>query len=905
MTTAALSTPKEYAYYYRDVLGFSIVVLKTEPARKRKEPAVLSLDRYLKRKPTDEEIEQWFTINPNYNLGIPMGQVSQAIAFDVDGQNGVKRMESKIPEMSSNLREALANTMKTRTGNGGEHIIFKIEGDIEHITKKIVWSDGQPHSQILMLANDNYVVAAPSQHPNGERYEWNGKTPSTIALQELNEFVRLISSQGTTVQSRPQTEISKQVEDVPPQVRTLTSEQMDQMLLWIKPYYIPGDRDWIIFYLSGMMRKDAGFSLETARTFIKLLCTESTYSDEDVDKSLTVVDNTYRKPLNELNGKSGLHDLLVKSHEGSYSNEEYLARADAYSRICQVINGEPTTTPETTDDNKNKNDNKDKSSFNETEMLIKEKVDEDQNTKIISYLSVEVMKRVAIKTLFDTQQILYYDTGRNKHFRFGGDSIIDAEIEKIVKEIGAPYTIRSYIKGEVQKCIADNTLVHRDEFDADPYSINLENCLLDIIELKEIEHSPEHLTMMSKFPIAYDPTIADCPRIEKFLAEVIQDPYKLKEVLKFWAYVLIKDCRYEKALMLLGGGSNGKSVLIKLFEAAVGKDNCCHLSLHELEEDRFGRARLFGKTLNTYADNKSQRLKETGNLKTAISGDSIEGQEKFKPRFTFRNRAKIIVSTNNPPETEDKTHAFYRRWLVVTFDRTFAKSEDPNDPNKKDTELIDKLTTPRELSGFLNLGLRYLQVLFKENGFAEEPIDKVKREYEFKADHVSKYLQEYSIIDSTKKDYMTKTSELYQHYVRVCKEILQVRELDENVFGSKLMEHGILKKRRRIKKKSEGGGMEYVYEPIVLKHKLQQEQDSILQGNDSGLLGAVEGATIPIGVVAEEQPETSSIVECPYCALENEAGNAPLFQSENLREVQIHMVLKHPGLDFEEIGAEG
>lgn len=57
MTTAALSTPKDFAYYYRDRLGFSVVVLKTEPARKRKEPAVLSLETYLKRKPTNEEIE--------------------------------------------------------------------------------------------------------------------------------------------------------------------------------------------------------------------------------------------------------------------------------------------------------------------------------------------------------------------------------------------------------------------------------------------------------------------------------------------------------------------------------------------------------------------------------------------------------------------------------------------------------------------------------------------------------------------------------------------------------------------------------------------------------------------------------------------------------------------------------
>ena len=30
-------------------------------------------------------MDLWFKIDPNYNLALSMGQVSQAIAFDVDG----------------------------------------------------------------------------------------------------------------------------------------------------------------------------------------------------------------------------------------------------------------------------------------------------------------------------------------------------------------------------------------------------------------------------------------------------------------------------------------------------------------------------------------------------------------------------------------------------------------------------------------------------------------------------------------------------------------------------------------------------------------------------------------------------------------------------------------------------
>jgi putative DNA primase/helicase len=488
---------------------------------------------------------------------------------------------------------------------------------------------------------------------------------------------------------------------------------------------------------------------------------------------------------------------------------------------------------------------------------------------------------------------LYFDKTRN-YDRFGGEAIIDAEIEKITIEIHAPFSVRSYVKGEIRKSIADSTLVHREEFDADPYTINLENCLLNVISRNQIEHSPDYLTL-SKFPIVYDPA-AECPRIEKFLGEVIQDLHKLREVLKYWASVLIKDSRFEKGLMLLGGGANGKSIVIKLFEAGVGEDNCSHLSLHDMEEDRFARARLFGKALNTYADNKSQKLRETGNLKTVISGDTIEGQNKFKPRFSFRNRAKLIISTNNPPETDDKTYAFYRRWTIVMFENTFVTSDDPNTPNKADTQLIDKLTTPQELSGWLNLGLKYLPVLLREGGFAQEPIDQVKKEYEKKADRVSRYVQNYCVIDGTRKDFSTPSKKLYNHYVKVC-ENDNIRPLDENVFGSRLVEHGVMHKRKRIKKGE--GGMQYVYEPIRLKHELDQERESIISNSALYVSSGDAPKSSGISDNTNEQPAISYALECPQCALPG--NNTPISKASNLRDLQLHIIFRHPEVDFEAV----
>ena len=125
------------------------------------------------------QIERWFAKNPDYNVAIVMGNVSKnAIGFDVDGPTAVKMIEEKRLEMSTNLRVAFDNTMMNKTGSGAMHIIFRVDESIDDISQEKLWSDGRPHSQILMQGNGHYLVAAPSLHPNNNHYEWNGKNPT-------------------------------------------------------------------------------------------------------------------------------------------------------------------------------------------------------------------------------------------------------------------------------------------------------------------------------------------------------------------------------------------------------------------------------------------------------------------------------------------------------------------------------------------------------------------------------------------------------------------------------------------------------------------------------------------------------------------------------------------------------
>jgi phage/plasmid-associated DNA primase len=229
------------------------------------------------------------------------------------------------------------------------------------------------------------------------------------------------------------------------------------------------------------------------------------------------------------------------------------------------------------------------------------------------------------------------------------------------------------------------------------------------------------------------------------------------------------------------------------------------------------------------------------------------------------------------------------------FENTFVPSDDPTAKNKADPQLIKKLTTPQELSGWLNLGLAYLPVLLKE-GFAQEPIDQVKLEYEKKADQVSRYVQKYCVIDGSKKDFYTSSKTVYNHYLKVC-ENDNIKPLDENVFGSRLVEHGISHKRKRVKGNSRD--REYVYEPLRLRHELQEEQDTITNNSNSGLF--VSSAGIPADST-DQSTNVKELSECIHCALPG--ISRPIFRTNNTRDYQLHYVFRHPEVDLNEVTEE-
>lgn len=145
-----MSTLYETALQYRKK-GWSVIPLQP----KTKLPVIKSWAEFQKRLPTEDELKRWFYFNPNRNIAIVCGEISNIIVVDVDVKDGapdVKGLE-------------LPPTLSAKTGSGGSHLIYTWRKGL--IGPKVAIRKG-----IDIRSDASYIVVAPSIHPNGKSYEW-------------------------------------------------------------------------------------------------------------------------------------------------------------------------------------------------------------------------------------------------------------------------------------------------------------------------------------------------------------------------------------------------------------------------------------------------------------------------------------------------------------------------------------------------------------------------------------------------------------------------------------------------------------------------------------------------------------------------------------------------------------
>jgi len=402
--------------------------------------------------------------------------------------------------------------------------------------------------------------------------------------------------------------------------------------------------------------------------------------------------------------------------------------------------------------------------FHNRKKSEKKSQDESDKENLHNKIANEIMGSHYFLTLDDTKEVLVYENGI---YQKNGEVIIAKKCEELISECTHHHV------HEITGIIQRRTFVKREIFDKDPAVINLKNCLYNIRTSQTQKHTPK-ISCRIQFPVSYDPK-ARCTKILNFL-KMCLEPHDIVSVLEQVSSILLRDTKLEKAHMHIGDGGNGKSTLFKIVIAFCGPENVVSISIHDLINNRFAKARLDGKVANIYADIKSSEIKQTGIIKMLISGDTIFAEKKGKPGFEFRNQAKMIFSANQLPEVEDDSNANFRRWTITEWIQEFReKVSDQDSLNgilRANTDLEKELATDHELSGFLNILIPLAKNLKKRGRFIHtQPIEELRKRWKEQADPINKFSNDCLV--PVKEGILSK-EEIYNKYKQWCKDNNQV-----------------------------------------------------------------------------------------------------------------------------------
>lgn len=349
-----------------------------------------------------------------------------------------------------------------------------------------------------------------------------------------------------------------------------------------------------------------------------------------------------------------------------------------------------------------------------------------------------------------------------------------SEVKKLLRNLlGQNYS--TYIYGRVIEKIEPDTFIDADKFftQENPELVPVLNGILNV-KTGELHEFDEDLIFFNKIPVNFDP-LAKCPKIEKFLKDVLANEDDIKVVEEVAGYSLLREAMFEKAFMLVGSGRNGKGKTIDLLRRLVGIENCSALHLSALTTDNFSISELFGKSLNIAGDVGNNDLKETNMFKLLTGRDMVTAKRKFKQDLHFHNYAKFVFACNDLPMVYDLSKGFWDRWILLEFPYYFADQGEfdkmPVEKRKnwkiKDEEIINKISTPEEMSGFLNKALLGLQRLLIERHFSfTKGSEQVKDTWIRKSNSFIAFCYENL---ETKSDGKISKKDLRQKYAEYCK----------------------------------------------------------------------------------------------------------------------------------------
>lgn len=340
--------------------------------------------------------------------------------------------------------------------------------------------------------------------------------------------------------------------------------------------------------------------------------------------------------------------------------------------------------------------------------------------------------------------------------------------------------------------------------------INLKNGVYDYENELFLAHDPKY-PFRHTLPIKYNRN-ALCPTWDKLMQNLSLQRKHFQDAIEEFMGFAISDMEYDrfnKALILDGGGSNGKTTVIRAIKKLCGEKNCSAISMTAIPLNRFLISGMADKLVNFSEEEPKKVFSESGHFKKLTGGSPVYTEKKGKDGYSIESRTKLILSYNEAPYLSDSSLGMKRRLMIIPFDLNLEKH-----PEFIIENIQEKLES--EMSGILLKAIKGLKRLLDNKKFTEIPESKSKIDRMIQeSDTVRDWFEECVIYTGNKEDKVS-SQRLYESYLY---------HLGTNF--SKLKKPGLTKK---IKKILEEQGLYYEHKKIKFKDTLGQHFQSSLKG---------------------------------------------------------------------------
>jgi putative DNA primase/helicase len=258
------------------------------------------------------------------------------------------------------------------------------------------------------------------------------------------------------------------------------------------------------------------------------------------------------------------------------------------------------------------------------------------------------------------------------------DRQIEAKVLEVLKGIKVANNHVRLMK-EVSEILKTTTAVVGDPFRPPAYDypvINCRNGEVHLLANRTVElraHRPESF-LNHQLDVVYDPT-AKCPKYSKAVLDIFSGSGEMRT---YWHEVsgyAVQSLRWLAVIFVLfGGGSNGKTALIKTLVRLIGSPLVYASRVDALERDPRAIAHFDGKQLFVDDDVARDAVLPDGILKKKISEEKIlTGERKYENKREIECRVATFLLCNNIPELRDMSYGALRRLQVIPFDARFVE----------------------------------------------------------------------------------------------------------------------------------------------------------------------------------------------------------------------------------------